>query len=200
MMKPAIFITQSTDLFTPILPLFAAGAVIDSLATTPPDSTKLIFLDMAFPNSQTLLSTLTTHNSVIAMSQHLSIKQLQQLLMTGVKGYIALESPAEQYQAAATAVLHGALWIPPALVLHLSKVLTAQFSRQSSSMSQDSHTLLNNLTDREKQVAELAAKGISNKLISQQLHITERTVKQHLTNSFAKLGIKDRLQLVLVMR
>jgi len=199
-MIQAIFITKNTSQFIPILPFFATGTLIQQLAVAPPYSSKLIFLDMAFPNSQTLLSTLASHNSIIAIHQQLSIEQLQQLLMAGAKGYIALESSAEQYQAAAIAVSHGALWIPPALVLHLSKVLTEQLSRQPAISFQDSHRLLDNLTDREKQVAQLAAKGISNKLISQQLHITERTVKQHLTNSFAKLGIKDRLQLVLVMR
>ncbi|MDF2876861.1 MAG: ATP-dependent transcriptional regulator, partial [Sporomusa sp.] len=51
------------------------------------------------------------------------------------------------------------------------------------------------LTEREQEVAALAAKGLSNPQISEQLYITEHTVKAHLKSVFEKLGIKSRVQL-----
>jgi len=51
------------------------------------------------------------------------------------------------------------------------------------------------LTEREQEVAVLAAKGLSNPQISKQLYITEHTVKAHLKNVFEKFGIKSRIQL-----
>jgi len=55
------------------------------------------------------------------------------------------------------------------------------------------------LTGREKEVALEAAKGLSNKVIARGLSITERTVKAHISATLEKLGVKDRLQLALVL-
>ena len=53
------------------------------------------------------------------------------------------------------------------------------------------------LSDRETQVARLVSAGASNKEIAENLLITERTVKAHLSAVFEKLGVRDRLQLSL---
>lgn len=53
------------------------------------------------------------------------------------------------------------------------------------------------LSERELQAAKLVAGGASNKEIADQLAITERTVKAHLSAIFEKLGVRDRLQLSL---
>jgi DNA-binding NarL/FixJ family response regulator len=53
------------------------------------------------------------------------------------------------------------------------------------------------LSDRERQVAQLVASGSSNREVAEQLSISERTAKAHLTSIFEKLGLRDRLQLSL---
>lgn len=53
-----------------------------------------------------------------------------------------------------------------------------------------------NCTPREKEVAELVMKGLSNDEIGQRLFITEKTVKYHLTHIFKKMKVNSRLQLV----
>jgi DNA-binding NarL/FixJ family response regulator len=57
--------------------------------------------------------------------------------------------------------------------------------------------LLEKLTDREREIAELIGQGLGNKMIARQLDISERTVKAHLSAIFQKTGVKDRLQLAL---
>lgn len=52
------------------------------------------------------------------------------------------------------------------------------------------------LSNRESEVAELVAKGLPNKEIGNQLFITEKTVKYHLTNIYLKLDVKSRAQLI----
>lgn len=52
------------------------------------------------------------------------------------------------------------------------------------------------LTNREVDVSELASRGLSNKEVANQLFITEKTVKLHLTHIYAKLKIKYRAQLI----
>lgn len=54
-----------------------------------------------------------------------------------------------------------------------------------------------NLSNRQKEVVDLVCKGLSNKEIANQLFITEKTVKFHLTTIFKLSGVKNRTQLVL---
>jgi DNA-binding NarL/FixJ family response regulator len=48
------------------------------------------------------------------------------------------------------------------------------------------------LSDREREVLELVGKGLANKQVARSLHISERTVKAHLTNIFQRIGVRDR--------
>src|SRR4029079_5547655 len=58
---------------------------------------------------------------------------------------------------------------------------------------------LENLTLRQREVAEAIARGASNKEIARRLNVTERTVKAHLTNMFRNVGVFDRLHLALLL-
>jgi DNA-binding CsgD family transcriptional regulator len=59
---------------------------------------------------------------------------------------------------------------------------------------------LGELSPREREAAIMAGSGASNREIAAGLCITERTVKAHLSAAFAKLGVRDRLQLALLLR
>ena len=50
------------------------------------------------------------------------------------------------------------------------------------------------LTDREREVLQLVARGLPNKLIARELGISEKTVKAHLTTVFQRIGVTDRVQ------
>src|SRR4029077_9676858 len=52
------------------------------------------------------------------------------------------------------------------------------------------------LSNRESEVAELVTKGMSNKEVANQLFVTEKTVKFHLTNIYKKMNVKSRAQLI----
>ena len=54
---------------------------------------------------------------------------------------------------------------------------------------------MDTLTERERQVALLVAKGLCNKKIARQLVISEKTVRNHMTHIFAKLGVQTRTEL-----
>ena len=56
---------------------------------------------------------------------------------------------------------------------------------------------LDGLSDREREVLELVALGLPNKLIARELSISEKTVKTHLTNVFRTIGVTDRTQAAL---
>lgn len=63
----------------------------------------------------------------------------------------------------------------------------------------DTNLVLEKLTAKESEVAQLVAKSLKNSEIAEKLNIKERTVKQHLSNIFEKLEIKDRVTLALML-
>lgn len=55
---------------------------------------------------------------------------------------------------------------------------------------------MSELSSREKEVADLVAKGLSNEEVAQRLFVTEKTIKFHLTSIYEKLGVRSRAQLI----
>lgn len=133
------------------------------------------------------------HQAVMVFGHKNTVAELQTALSAGARGYLDFASPAETLKLAGESVQHGALWIPHEflanLVGALNKVLPAPTEDPFAELS-----------EREQQVTRAVCRGLTNRAIAEELSISERTVKQHLTASFAKLGVKDRMQLLLLKR
>lgn len=126
---------------------------------------------------------------VLVASFKLTDQEGQQAFLLGAKAYAQAYSSVEQWRLIIEQVASGQVWLGQSL---LSRLLS-QASRQlpsSTAWQQD-------LTPREIDVAQRAALGHSNALIAEDLGISERTVRAHLGAVFSKLGISDRLMLVL---
>lgn len=132
--------------------------------------------------------------SVMILSRHLQLQELQQAFSAGATGYVDILCSEQELTLASQAVTQGALWVPPALLNSLMNVIAEQTT------SQHHHDPFSALSPREREVADAVCQGLSNKHVAQQLAITERTVKLHLTSIFSKLNIKDRMQLLLLSR
>ncbi len=113
-----------------------------------------------------------------------------------VRGYVNAYAVPELLQRVSEVVIHGGVWIGESLMQRLLKGLT---SKEVSSPDRINHDCLKFLTEREAEVALAVARGSSNKEIAQLLGITERTVKAHSSAIFEKLGVRDRLQLSLLV-
>lgn len=114
------------------------------------------------------------------------------VLEAGASGYIGALAVAETLLQVATVVENGGLWVGPELMLRLVKALSTHTTQMNTAT-------LDKLSVREKEVALAVAAGASNKEVAQQLNITERTVKAHLTAIFERLEVRDRLQLSLLI-
>lgn len=114
------------------------------------------------------------------------------VLEAGAVGYTNALAVVEVLQQIAAVVENGGLWVGPNL---LQRLIAGMATR--STQINNSH--LAKLSARERDVALAVASGASNKEIARRLEISERTVKAHLTATFERLGVRDRLQLSLLI-
>lgn len=114
-------------------------------------------------------------------------------LQAGCAGYCHAYTEPSLLRQVIAVVHSGEVWVGKEL---LGRLLGALNDRLPAT----TETWREALTERERDVAQLAASGLANKEIADQLDITVRTVKAHLTNAFAKLGVRDRVQLTLRLR
>lgn len=107
-----------------------------------------------------------------------------------VWGALPLDASAEELAAALHALAEG-LWAgSPALVQSLLE------QQHRPPMLERAEEIVNQLTERERQVLQLTAQGLPNKQIASQLEISENTVKFHLSSLYAKLGVTSRTEAV----
>lgn len=116
-------------------------------------------------------------------------------LSLGAMGYCHAYTDPAVLKEIKSVVSHGGLWLGQDILQRLIEVSTKLISNQPEYVE----SLLAKLTRREQEVAVEAARGLSNKEIARILSITERTVKAHLAQTFERLGVKDRLQLALML-
>lgn len=115
----------------------------------------------------------------------------------GARGYCHQLAVPEMLQEVSQAVQHGGIWLGPDLVQRL--VAATRELLAAAAAPTLPQVDLTALSDRELQVAKAVTAGQSNKEVAEQLFISERTVKAHLGAVFEKLGVRDRVQLVLLM-
>jgi DNA-binding NarL/FixJ family response regulator len=115
-------------------------------------------------------------------------------LKAGGRGYILKDSHPETMLRAIRAVANGESLLAPSIA---PKVLHLFDERPWENLSTNS-SIFGELTARERDVLSLLAQGLSNKEISLQLSISEKTVKNHITNIFSKLHVLDRTQAAII--
>ena len=126
-------------------------------------------------------------------------------LVLGASGYCSETDPPELLLQAVKSILKGDIWIQRHLV---PKVIGALIQMKPVSsvdpakeqQLNESTKLLKTLSERELDVAKMIRSGENNKTIASTLHISERTVKAHLTSIFRKLNVSDRLHLAIFIK
>lgn len=133
---------------------------------------------------------------IIALSHQPNDEEGIAALRAGARGYCNAYIDPRLLAKAVTTVQNGEAWVGRRLTDRLVALVGQNAPLQ---VDTDSSIDLDLLTAREQQIALQIGIGSSNKLIAQRLGITERTVKAHLGSVFAKLGVRDRLQLALLV-
>jgi len=118
-------------------------------------------------------------------------------LDAGARGYAHLLAVPAVLREVEQVVRHGGLWVGPELMQRLLNA-TRRALEQGPPVARPVVDL-SLLSEREAQIARAVAAGKSNREVAEQFFISERTVKAHLSSVFEKLGVRDRLQLALLL-
>ena len=122
---------------------------------------------------------------VLVLTIHNEVEYLLRAVEIGIEGYILKDSESAVLKKAIFAIHNGESFIQPSLTPLLNaKMLEKDNDKQK----------IEELTRRELDVLKLLAEGMFNKEIASELHISERTVKNHVSNIFKKIDVADRTQ------
>jgi len=113
-------------------------------------------------------------------------------LRSGASGFMLKDNPADQLITAIRVVAEGGALLAP----QITRRLISEFARRRPSTSRPEQLQI--LTDREMEVLKLVAHGVSNSEIAGELHVAETTVRTHVGHLLTKLGLRDRVQAVVL--
>lgn len=122
---------------------------------------------------------------VLILTVHNEIEYLIKAVDIGVDGYILKDSESAELKRAINTVVNGEKYIQPKLIPALNNRLITRDVNKDKIAS---------LTSRELEVLIQVANGLFNKEIATSLKISERTVKNHISNIFKKIDVSDRTQ------
>ena len=110
-----------------------------------------------------------------------------------VTGLFSRDEPPVALGVAIHQVARGEQYISPSLA-----VAILQKRRSKSSLTDSQKSVIESLTDREREILELLAQGLSNKAIATRLYLSVRTVEGHLENVYSRLGVHSRAEAMLI--
>ena len=113
-------------------------------------------------------------------------------LRSGASGFLLKDGPAEQLVSAVRVVARGDALLAP----QITRRLIAEFARHPPQAHKTEQ--LRELTERELEVLKLIARGLSNAEIAGELYVSETTIRTHVARILTKLGLRDRVQAVVL--
>jgi DNA-binding NarL/FixJ family response regulator len=175
-----------------------AGSITDGLeiiTKLKPDII-LVELNLTGQSELDILSTLVKASEgmrLILVTGMSDPKIQQKAVEDGVVGVVFKTQPPETLIKAIEKVYAGEVWLERSLIANV----LSRLSRNQPLSKVDPETVsITRLSEREKEVVRLIGKGLKNKRISTELCISETTVRHHLTSIYGKLGVSDRLELL----
>lgn len=156
----------------------------------------VVLMDLSMPHGKDGLTAtkelkqLLPGIAVLFLTMHDDDEYLFQAIHAGASGYILKSAPHEELLTAIRTVAAGNAYLYPTA----TKRLMSEYLDRSN--KGDNGKAFETLSDREKEIVSLVAKGYSNKEVAEQLVISIKTVESHKANVMDKLGLKTRPDLV----
>jgi len=166
-----------------------AAEAFDKAIALKPD---LVLMDVRLPDESGIEACRQIRSAepgirVLMLTSYSSDEAIFAAIMAGASGYLLKRLEAEQLYAAVIAIGQGQTLLDPtlsaAVVQRVKEICDGEPSRGVDS-----------LTEREKEILKLIAEGFTNKEIAGKVHLSEKTVRNHITTIFMKLDVSHRTQ------
>ncbi|MFN8413925.1 MAG: response regulator transcription factor [Anaerolineales bacterium] len=170
------------------------GAEAIELATQKqPD---LILMDLKMPGTNGIEATRQIHAKfpnmkILVLTTYDDDEWVFDAIRAGASGYLLKDTPRQKIIEAIRGTLEGKAFVDPAIAGKL-------MNQVASNQKQPTSLLVDKLTERELDVLRLIAKGFNNSDIAGQLHLSEGTVRNHVSAILEKLGVSDRTQAAVI--
>jgi DNA-binding NarL/FixJ family response regulator len=169
---------------------------LDALAAVDRLAPDVVLMDIRMPRMDGLEATRRilsgpSQSRVVVLTTFDLDAHVFDALAAGASGFLLKDAPAHQLVDAIRAAAAGNALLAPSVTRRLIAQFTRSRPRPSPAISVD-------LTARETEVWQLVAEGLSNAEIAERLVIGEATVKTHVARLLAKLGLRDRVQAVVL--
>jgi DNA-binding NarL/FixJ family response regulator len=176
----------------------ADGAqAVDLVASVRPD---VVLMDIRMPTLDGIEATVQITRSgtdaaprVVILTTYDLDEYVYEALAAGASGFLLKDTPPEDLVKAIRVVAEGEALLAPSV----TRRLVEQFARRQPTKPTTS-SRIDTLTEREIEVLRLVARGESNTEIAESLFVGESTVKTHVSHILEKLGLRDRVQAVIV--
>jgi DNA-binding NarL/FixJ family response regulator len=170
-------------------------AALEQVRATRPD---VVLMDIRMPRLDGLAATErlmagTDPPRVVVLTTFDQNEYVLRALRAGAYGFLLKDAPASRLVAAVRAAAGGDALIEPSITRRLVERFTASADEQTGVPP-----VLHALTDRELEVLRVVARGLSNAEIAAELVVAETTVKTHVARILMKLGLRDRVQAVVL--
>lgn len=183
-------ILQMEDDIDVVADVESAEDIVELVWQLKPD---LLLLDIRMPQGSGLdavpaIVRISPETRVLVLTACDEQEEHVRALMLGAKGVVLKDSARQTLMQAIRTVCRGGFWVDPRMRRALGDEVAGGAEEGERQVG---------LTDRELEIVRLVAAGRKNKEVSAALGISERTVKTHLQNIFQKLGVRDRVALVM---
>ena len=138
---------------------------------------------------------------IVALTSFIEEERIVSAIEAGAAGFLLKDAEADDLAAAIRAAAAGDVHLDPAvagIVARRLRVATGRSAGRPSAGGDEPGDRLARLTARELDVLAAVARGLSNRAIADELGITERTARTHVSNILAKLGLTSRTQAALL--
>ncbi len=169
-------------------------AAVDRAADLQPD---VVVMDLNMPGldgieaTRRIVST-SPHIAVLVLSMYQDDDQVFGALKAGARGYLLKGADRAELVRAIRGVASGEAIFGPAIARRLAAFFAARPAVEA--------TVFPELTDREREILDMIARGLNNTEITGRLGVSPKTVRNHVSNIFSKLQVADRAQAIVRAR